>query len=129
MVRRDDFLRAKHERRSNMSSEQRAEVICNSERAHYGEFHVEEDEEKFVVVITGGNAGGRLERDGIARRQNAVTRQAFPWTSTGPGFPTIVFMPTLLTNRGRNSAYTLKSSGVVIMIKEEIKSMNLAGTW
>ncbi len=53
-----ESFRSKYERYGNMSIEQRVEGICNSQRAHYSEFHVEEDGEKFVVLITGCNAGG-----------------------------------------------------------------------
>jgi hypothetical protein len=70
-----------------MSIDQRVEGICNSQRAHYSEFHVEEDGEKFVVLITGCNAGGRLIRDGIAKRQNAITKKAYPWSFNRVGFP------------------------------------------
>ena len=70
-----------------LSVEERVEAVCNSHRAHYSEFHVEEDEEKFVVVITGCNAGGRLIRDGIAKRQNAITEKAYPWSFNRTGFP------------------------------------------
>jgi hypothetical protein len=80
-------FRPKYERYKDMSVEQRVEAICNSMRAHYSEFHVEEDAEKFVVVITGCGAGGRLIRDGIAKRQNAMTKKAYPWSFNRVGFP------------------------------------------
>jgi len=82
-----EMFRAKYERWRDMSPEQRVEDICNSHRAHYSEFHVEEDGEKFVVVMTGCGAGGRLVRDGIAKRQNAITRKAYPWSFNRAGFP------------------------------------------
>jgi hypothetical protein len=58
------LLGPKYQRYNDMSVEQRVEGICNSMQAHYSEFHVEEDVNKFVVVITGCGAGGRLIRDG-----------------------------------------------------------------
>jgi hypothetical protein len=82
-----ESFRSKYERYRNMSIDQRVEGICNSQRAHYSEFHVEEDGEKFVVLITGCNAGGRLIRDGIAKRQNAITKKAYPWSFNRVGFP------------------------------------------
>jgi len=82
-----ELFRAKYERWRAMSPGQRVEDICSSQRAHYSEFHVEEDDEKFVVVITGCGAGGRLVRDGIAKRQNAVTRKAYPWSFNKVSFP------------------------------------------
>ena len=50
---REKFLKFKE-----MPVEERVKAICNNQRAHFNEFHVEEDDEKFVVVITGCNAGG-----------------------------------------------------------------------
>jgi hypothetical protein len=81
------LFRAKYERWRTMTPEQRIEDICNSHRAHYSQFHVEEDDQKLVVVITGCGAGGRLVRDGIAKRQNSVTRQAYPWSFNQVDFP------------------------------------------
>ena len=78
---------AKYERWRAMSPEQRVEDICDSQRAHYSEFHVEEDDEKFVVVITGCGAGGRLARDGVAKRQNSITKKAYPWSFNKVDFP------------------------------------------
>jgi hypothetical protein len=82
-----ELFEAKYRRWREMSMEQRVEDICNSHRGHYSEFHVEEDGEKFVVLITGCNAGGRLIRDGIAKRQNAITKKAYPWSFNRVGFP------------------------------------------
>ena len=67
--------------------EDRAKAICGNMRAHYTEFHVEEDDEKFTVAATGCNAGGRLLRDGIAVRNNTVTKKAYPWSYNRTGFP------------------------------------------
>jgi hypothetical protein len=82
-----ELFYSKYERWRRMTPEQRVEDICNSHRAHYSEFHIEEDDEKFVVVITGCGAGGRLVRDGVAKRQNAVTKRAYPWSFNKVGFP------------------------------------------
>jgi hypothetical protein len=82
-----ELLGPKYERYKGMSVEQRVEAICNSMRAHYSEFHVVEDAEKFVVKITGCGAGGRLVRDNIAKRQNAVTKKPYPWSFDRVGFP------------------------------------------
>lgn len=53
----------------------------------YSEFHVEEDDKKFVVAVTGCNNGGRLIRDGIAKQQNALTKKAYPWCCSRVGVP------------------------------------------
>ena len=82
-----ESFRPKYERYKNMSAEQQVEAICNSMRAHYSEFHVEEDVSKLVVVITGCGAGGRLIRDGTAKRQDAITEKAYPWSFNRVGFP------------------------------------------
>jgi hypothetical protein len=82
-----ELLGPKYERYKDMSAEQKVKAICNSMRAHYSEFHVEEDDEKFAVKITGCGAGGRLVRDGIAKRQEAITKQAFPWSFNRINFP------------------------------------------
>jgi hypothetical protein len=81
------LLGPKYQRYRGMSVEQRVEAICNSMRAHYSEFHVEEDANKFSVVITGCGAGGRLVRDGVAKRQGAITKKAYPWSFNRVGFP------------------------------------------
>ena len=83
----NELLRPKYERYKGMSAEQKVQAICNSMRAHYSEFHVEEDDEKFIVKMTGCGAGGRLVRDGIAKRQGAVTEKAYPWSFNRVGFP------------------------------------------
>ncbi len=82
-----ESFRPKYEYYKNMSAEQQVEAICNSMRAHYSEFHVEEDVSKLVVVITGCGAGGRLIRDGVAKRQDAITKKAYPWSFNRVGFP------------------------------------------
>jgi len=82
-----ELLGPKYERFKGMSAEQRVEAICNSMRAHYSEFHVEEDDEKFAVKITACGAGGRLIRDGVARRQDSITKKAYPWSFERVGFP------------------------------------------
>ncbi len=82
-----ELLGPKYERYKGMSAEQKVGAICNSMRAHFSEFHVEEDDEKFVVAMTGCNAGGRLVRDSIAKRQGAITKKAYPWSFDRVGFP------------------------------------------
>lgn len=71
----------------NMSPEQRVNMICDIHRSMYSEFHVEEDDEKFVVAVTGCNNGGRLIKDSIAKRQNALTKKAYTWCFNKVGVP------------------------------------------
>ncbi len=82
-----ELLGPKYERFRSMSVEQKVGAICSSMRAHFSEFHVEEDDEKFVVKITACGAGGRLVRDGIAKRQGAITKKAYPWSFDRANFP------------------------------------------
>ena len=82
-----ELFRPRYERLRDISVEERVKAICSNHRAHYSEFYVEEDNEKFVVVIPGCNAGGRLIRDGIAKRQDAITKKAYPWSFKRAGFP------------------------------------------
>lgn len=71
----------------NMSPEQRVNMICDIHRPMYSKFYVEEDDEKFVVVVTNCNNGGRLIRDGIAKQQNALTKKAYTWCFNKVGVP------------------------------------------
>ena len=71
----------------DMPPEERVRMICDIHRPMYSEFHVEEDDEKFVVAVTGCNNGGRLIRDGIAKQQNALTTKAYPWCFSRVGVP------------------------------------------
>ena len=71
----------------NLTTEEKVEGVCAIHRAHYSEFHVEEDDEKFSVVITACNAGGRLIRDGIAGQENSLMKKAYPWAFNQVGLP------------------------------------------
>jgi hypothetical protein len=71
----------------DMTPEERVRMICDIQRAMYSQFHVDEDEKKFVISITGCNNGGRLIRDGIAKKQNALTKNAYPWCFNKVGVP------------------------------------------
>lgn len=54
----------------------------------YSEFYVEEDDEKFVMAMAGCNSGDTLIRDDIAKkRQNALTKKAYPWWFNRVGIP------------------------------------------
>jgi hypothetical protein len=71
----------------DMTPEQKVNMICDIHRPMYSEFHVEEDDEKFVVAVTGCNNGGRLMRDAIAKKQNALTKKAYSWCFNRVGVP------------------------------------------
>jgi hypothetical protein len=92
----------------NQTPEQKVEGICAVHRAHYSEFHVEEDDEKFTVAITGCNAGGRLLRDGIAKKEGAVTKKAYPWAFNTAGFPYYCIHATFINEVFRNLNLKMK---------------------
>lgn len=71
----------------DFTTQQKVEGVCTIHRAHYSEFHVEEDAEKFSIVITGCNAGGRLVKDGLAKKENAILKKAYPWAFNQVGLP------------------------------------------
>jgi hypothetical protein len=71
----------------DMSAEQRVQTVCTMQRSHFSEFYVEESEKAFTICIIGCNAGGRLVRDGIAKRQGAVTNSPYPWSFNKVNFP------------------------------------------
>jgi len=71
----------------DMTPQERLKAMLDGFRSNYHEFEVEEDDEKYIVKITGCSNGGRLLRDSIAKRQNAVTREAHPWSFGRIGFP------------------------------------------
>lgn len=79
--------RAIFENWKNLSIEERVKAICDIHKPMYSEFHVEEDQEKFVVVITACNNGGRLIKDGIAKKQNALTKKPYSWCFNRVGVP------------------------------------------
>ena len=74
-------------RLKNMAPEQIVQYLSDRAKRNYSEFHVEEDGEKFALVSTGCGNGGMLIKDGIARKQNAVTKKAYPWSFNRIGFP------------------------------------------
>lgn len=75
------------EKFKDMTPEERLKTQLDGFRCNYHEFEMEEDDEKYIVRITGCNNGGRLIRDGIAKRQKAVTKKAYPWSFDRVGFP------------------------------------------
>jgi len=79
--------RSTFEHWKTLPTEERVKAICDIHKPMYSEFHVEEDEEKFVVVITACNNGGRLMREGIAKKQNALTKKPYPWCFNKVGVP------------------------------------------
>jgi len=79
--------RSTFEHWKTLPTEERVKAICDIHKPMYSEFHVEEDEEKFVVVITACNNGGRLMREGIAKKQNALTKKPYHWCFNKVGVP------------------------------------------
>ncbi len=71
----------------DMTPKQRLKAMLDGFRSNYHEFEVEEDDEKYIVKITGCSNGGRLVKEGIAKRQSAVTKEPHPWSFNRIGFP------------------------------------------
>jgi hypothetical protein len=93
-----------------LTPEEIVERVCAIHRAHYSEFHVEEDDEKFTVALTACNAGGRLIRDGLAKKENAVTKKAYPWAFNMVGLP-YYCIHTSFTNQA------FKNLGIKVEVK------------
>jgi hypothetical protein len=58
------------------SPEEIAKRWCKSHRCHYSNFYVEEDDEKFVIVIPFCGSGGRMYNENITGK----TKKAYPWS-------------------------------------------------
>jgi hypothetical protein len=74
----------------DLSHEQLIEAVCRMHRAHYTEFHIEDDDEKTTIAITGcSSGGGRFMRDKQPpqAQKGGVTKKAWPWSFNREGFP------------------------------------------
>jgi len=71
----------------NLSADELIKIWCDIQRPHFSEWLVEEDDEKYVLNITDCNMGGRLLKEGIASRQDAITKKGYPWSANQKGFP------------------------------------------
>lgn len=80
-------MRARYPVWKDLPAEELVKAFVAMHRPHYSEFHVEEDDDKFVLKVTACNAGARLLKDGVAVRQNSVTKEAYPWSANQAGFP------------------------------------------
>ncbi len=56
---------------------------CRNQRAHYSQFHVDEDEDKYTIVITNCGSGGRHHRPDCQGK----TKQPNAWTGNSAGAP------------------------------------------
>jgi len=64
-----------------MSSEEIARMFCQAQKVHNSDFHVEEDDEKFVLVLSYCGSGGRIQKEGKTR----TTTKAYPWSFNQEG--------------------------------------------
>jgi len=60
----------------NMSPEEVTKMFCLVHKSHYSDFYVEEDDEKFVLVLPYCGSGGRMQKEGKA----GSTGKAYPWS-------------------------------------------------
>jgi hypothetical protein len=59
-----------------MNPEEIARALCLVHKTHYSDHYVEEDEEKFVIVIRYCGSGGRMQKHKIG----GTTCKAYPWS-------------------------------------------------
>ncbi len=66
---------------TTMSSEEIARLFAQAHRVHNSDFYVEEDDEKFTLVIPYCGSGGRIQKEGKTR----TTTKPFPWSFNQEG--------------------------------------------
>lgn len=66
-----------------MSPEDIARMFCRVSKIHYSDFHIEEDEEKFVIIIPYCGSGGKIQKEGKAAGRR--TREPYPWSFSQAG--------------------------------------------
>ncbi len=67
----------------NMSAEEIARMWSQLSKSHYGDFYVEEDDEKFVLVQPYCGSGGRMQKEG----RGGTTGKAYSWSFDQAGVP------------------------------------------
>jgi len=64
-----------------LTAEEQVQFWCKAHRDHWSEFYVEEDDEKFTVVITGCGSGGKMHDARIP----GETSKPYPWSFNQAG--------------------------------------------
>lgn len=59
-----------------MSAEAIVGSLCLVHKTHYSDYYVEEDDEKFVIVISYCGSGGRMQK----QKRGGNTQKAYPWS-------------------------------------------------
>lgn len=59
-----------------MTAEEITRAMCLVHKTHYSDYYVEEDDEKFVIVINYCGSGGRMQKQEIGGK----TQKAYPWS-------------------------------------------------
>lgn len=77
-----EVYRPRYEAKRGMSPEDLVRAQCKTYRLHYNDFYVEEDDEKFVLVIPYCGSGGRMHKPGKA---DGNTKKAYPWSFNQKG--------------------------------------------
>jgi len=70
-----------------LNYEQLVSALVGLHRKHYSGFHVEESDEKTVIVIPECNVGARLIKDGIVQQTGGLTKKAWNWSFNRSGVP------------------------------------------
>lgn len=73
-----DVYREKLLSLKNMSHEDIVKSRSKSHRSHFSEFHIEEDDEKTILVIDYCGSGGHIQKQG--ERFGGKTKGCFPWS-------------------------------------------------
>ena len=73
-----DVYRGKLLPLKNMSHEEIVKSRSKSHRSHFSKFHIEEDDEKTIIVIDYCGSGGHIQREGKLSRGG--TKGSFPWS-------------------------------------------------
>ena len=77
-----DVYKDIYESTKDLSPEELIKSRCKSHRTHYSDFYVEEDDEKFVLVIPYCGSGGRMQKKDKAYGR---TKKAYPWSFNQAG--------------------------------------------
>jgi len=89
----DEIYTERFRQLKNLDYRSLVEAFVRMHRSHYSQFHVEEDEEKTIITITGCGCGGRMMKEGKYDNTNrhpvmwGTTKKAYPWSYHKKGMP------------------------------------------
>jgi hypothetical protein len=77
-----DVYKERYEPKRKMTPEELVKVQARVLRLHYNDFYVEEDDEKFVLVMSFCGSGGRIQK---LTKADGKTKKAYPWSFNQKG--------------------------------------------